>query len=82
MEGERHRGRCYLSSLDGVREACDASSLKLRDAKVKCVDREQWRSFLNGTNGGMILKSMTEPTFDARCWIVLNRPLVMVGSRS
>jgi len=28
-------------------------SHELSDAKVKCMDREQWRNFVNGAIGGM-----------------------------
>ena len=39
--------------LDRGKEARDARSLDLREAKVKCMDTEQWREFVNGTNGGI-----------------------------
>ena len=49
-EGERVRGRFYTRWLDG---ACNARLLGLRDAKVKCINREQWKNFVNGTFCGV-----------------------------
>ena len=53
MDGRRTVGRPCTRWLDGNREACSARSLELRDAKVKCMDREQWQDLVNGTNGGI-----------------------------
>ena len=39
--------------LDGGKEAYNARSLDLREAKVKCIDTKQWREFVNDINGGM-----------------------------
>ena len=41
-------------------------SLELRGAKVKCIDRKQWRDFVNGISGGMTVQGMTEHTFDTK----------------
>jgi len=42
VEGRRDRGRPRTRWLDGVKKACNARSLELREAKVVCMDREQW----------------------------------------
>jgi len=39
--------------LDGVYKAHIARSLELKDAKVRCRDRNQWRSVVNDTSGGV-----------------------------
>ena len=62
MHGERLIIRVYKSyeesrkdggwsctwCLDGVKMVSFASSLKLRDAKVKSMHRKQWSAFANG----------------------------------
>ena len=55
MEGRRKKGSPCTRWLDRAIKACYARSLELRDAKVKCMDREQWRDLFNGTNGGVIV---------------------------
>ena len=40
-------GRPCTSWLDGVKKACNTRALELSDAKVKCMDRDQWRDFVN-----------------------------------
>ena len=50
--------------LDGVKNAGYVRALELRDAKVNCMHREQWRDFVNCTNGGVIVLGMMEHTFD------------------
>ena len=37
--------------LDGGKKACNG----FKDAKVVCMDRERWREFVKGTNGGVNL---------------------------
>ena len=39
--------------LNGAKTECDARLLELTDAKVKCMGVEQWREFVNITNGGI-----------------------------
>ena len=39
--------------LDGVKKACSARLQELRDAEVSCMDREQWRVFVNGARVGV-----------------------------
>ena len=46
MEGTRDRGRPWLRWLDIVKTACHARSLELRDATVKCIDKEKERESL------------------------------------
>ena len=41
-------------------------SLELRDAKVNCMDEEQWKDFVNSINGGMNARSITQDTFNAK----------------
>lgn len=41
----RSVGRLCKRWLDAVENMCDARSLELCDAKVKCPDRDQWRDF-------------------------------------
>ena len=42
-------------AADGVKKVCSARSLELRDVKVKCTDRNQWRKFVSGPNGDMFV---------------------------
>ena len=53
MEVKRTVGMPCSKLLDGVKKAYSARSLEFRDAKVMCVDREQWRYFVNATNDCM-----------------------------
>jgi len=39
--------------LDGQKKACSAMSLELSDEKVRCIDRVQWRKFVNGRKCGV-----------------------------
>ena len=44
VEGGRGRGRHWFRCLDRFKEACDASSLELRDAQVMSIDGQyRWR---------------------------------------
>ena len=52
VEGRDKRKPC-TRWLDRGKEAYNARSLDLREANVKCMDSEQWREFVNGTNGEM-----------------------------
>ena len=58
---EWDRGRPCAKRLNEIKIAQTTRSLKLRDAKVMRIDREQWRAFGNGTNRGMVLN-----TFDVK----------------
>ena len=51
---------------DGIRKACEARLLELRDAKVKCMDRGQWKNFMHSVKGDMNVYSKTDHTFDAK----------------
>ena len=46
------KGWTGLRWLDEVKKMGNDRSSELRDAIVKCVDREQWRKFVNTTSGG------------------------------
>jgi len=39
--------------VEGLCEGYNGRSLELSDAKVMCMDREQWRDFVNGANGSV-----------------------------
>ena len=41
------------AGLVRVKKACSAGSLELSDAMALYMDKEQWKGFVNGTNGGM-----------------------------
>jgi len=51
---------------DGVKNTRFVRSLDLRDAKVNCMHREQWRGFceLYKRRDGVIILGMMEHTFD------------------
>ena len=75
----RNRGRLRFRGLDGVKKSCKAKSLELSDAKVTCMDKEQWRGFVKTVNAGgdynevinsAALTSEWSWTFDRLC--VLN----------
>jgi len=51
VEGRRGRSRPYVGWLDRVKKACNARLLELREARVKCVDIQDWRVFVNSANG-------------------------------
>ena len=53
VEGRRVRGRPCTRGLDRVKKVCNAWSLELSDAKVMCLEREQWRVFVSCTFGGV-----------------------------
>ena len=53
VEGRKNRGMLYMKWVNGVEKLCIAMSLELRDAKVKCMDRKQWRDFGNDTSCGV-----------------------------
>ena len=53
VEGRRDKREPCTKCLARGKKACNAWSLTLREAKVKCMDTEQWREFVNGINGGM-----------------------------
>ena len=36
----KDKGRILTAWLDGNKKACEAKSLELRDAKIKCLNRE------------------------------------------
>ena len=48
--------------LAGVKKACNTRSLELRNTKVKCMPREQWRYFVKDKNGGMDVQNMNDGT--------------------
>ena len=48
------------------KKACIAKSLELSDAKVMCMDRKQWRHFLNDTNDVVNVQGVTKNVFYAR----------------
>ena len=50
MKGSKNRGRSCTRWPDGLKEARITKSLELRDAKVKCVDRDEWRDFMYSSN--------------------------------
>ena len=50
MECKRAVGRLATRQLGGVKTARVATSLELKDAKVKCRSREYWREFFDGTD--------------------------------
>ena len=60
MEGRCDKGRPLTTRLDGVKKAGNARSLELRDTEVMCMDREQWREFVNGKSGDVDVKGMAE----------------------
>lgn len=39
--------------LNRAKKVCNTRSLELKDAKLMCMYREQWRIFVNGTNSGV-----------------------------
>jgi len=43
----------FFMLLDWVQNACNKRSLELRDAKVKIMDRKQWRYLVNNMNGSI-----------------------------
>ena len=49
--------------LNGIERSCNASSLKLKDSIVKCMDREQWKDFANCKNEGVISQNTIKHTF-------------------
>ena len=55
VEHRRERSRSCTNRLFRDRKACSAKSLELRDVKVKCLDKEQQRDFVDGTNGEIIV---------------------------
>jgi len=43
----------FLKFMDWVQNAYNKRSLELRDAKVKIMDRKQWRYLVNNMNGSI-----------------------------
>ena len=64
-EGRRDRGRPCTWWLNGTKKECTARSLELRDAKVMCMDREQWKDFVSTTNDCECMRQ-DESTFDMK----------------
>ena len=48
VEGMKDRSRPCFRWLDGLKKACNSRLLELRDAIVKCMNRESRRDFVNG----------------------------------
>ena len=51
-KGSKDNGMPYWRSLDDVKKTCNRRSLKLNNAKVKCMRREQWKELVHDANGG------------------------------
>ena len=62
----RERGRLCTRWLKGVKEAQNVTALKLRDAKMICIDEEIWRELSKGTSLFLIVEIKTGPTFDLK----------------
>ena len=60
------KGRTCTRWFGGVKKACNARLLELSDAKVMCIEREQCRDFVKGTNGGLNVKIITNDTLHAK----------------
>ena len=56
VEGRRDKRKPCSRWRAGGKEACNARSLDLREAKVKCNGTEQWRGFVHGINGGECIR--------------------------
>ena len=56
MGDRKDRGRSYIRCLEEVKNTCTAKSLKLVHAKAKCMEGEQWKGSVNGTDCGVNVK--------------------------
>ena len=56
--------RPCMRGLDEVKNAYIAKSLDLSETKVKSMDTEKRRGFVNSASDSMKLKSLKELTFD------------------
>ena len=51
-EGISFLGRPGTSGSNGIKKACGAASMEMKGANVNLMDKDQWRSFVNGAKGG------------------------------
>ena len=55
VEDRRNRSRPCMRLLDAVRRARKLKTLRLRDAKVKCIENEELTEVTGGSSGSTIV---------------------------